>query len=168
MIADSSVLILFARAERLVLLEDTVGRLEAPDAVLEEAIDAKPERSDARALAALRDAKRLEEVPVPPEPVDVLRDRYANLARGETAVLAAALDRDEDVVLLDERQARQAARLEGLEPVGSLGVLARAYREGLLEDKAALAEAVRDVLDAGLWVSADVIEVFWARIGGRP
>lgn len=168
MIADSSVLILFARAGRLQILEDTVGRLEAPAAVLEEAIDAKPDRPDAQALAALRDAKRLEQVRVPPEPVDVLHERYANLAPGETAVLAAALDRDEDVVLLDERPARQAARLEGVDPVGSLGVLARAYREGLLKDKAALAEAVRDVLDAGLWVSADVIEAFWARVGGRP
>lgn len=168
MIADSSVLILFARAERLDVLAQTLGPLEAPGAVLVEAVEAAPETPDARALAALRDEGSLEEVSPPSKEVEDVQGRYPNLGRGETEVLAAALARGDEVVLLDEVAARQAAVVEGLEPVGTLGVLARAYHEGHLADREALQSAVRDVLEAGLWVSADVVEAFWDRVGGRP
>lgn len=168
MIADSSVLILLARAQRLDVLLETVGSLEAPDSVLEEAIEAAPERPDARALAALQDEGQLERVDVASEAVEDVRARYPNLGRGEAAVLAATLERGDEAVLLDERPARQAAVVEGLDPVGSLGVLARAHHEGHIEDREALAEAVQDLLGAGLWVGAEVVEAFWAGVGGRP
>ena len=48
-----------------------------------------------------------------------------NLDRGEAATLAYAIEADADLVLLDEREARQTARRHGLSMTGVIGILMR-------------------------------------------
>ena len=167
-IADSSVLIVFARAERLDILYRTVGKVGITREVREEAIDAAPHRPDAQALARLLERGRLRVVPVRPERVATLRRSYPNLGGGEASTIAACLQHREKTVLLDERVARRAAALEGLEPVGTLGVLARARRVGVIKSNQELGGALRGVLSAGLWVAPEVVEAFWDAVGARP
>lgn len=168
MIADASVLILFSRARRLSILREIFGELEIPEEVRHEAIGAVPDRADAMRLSEALEEGWITVHAVPSAALEQASEKHPNLGTGERAVLALATTREEQTVLFDDRSARQAARIQGLRPVGSLGVLDRAYREGVLEGKAALAKAVRDVLDAGLWITANVIEAFWAQLGGRP
>lgn len=166
-ISDSSVLIVFARAERLEVLTQAVGRVAITPDVRDEAIDAARDLPDARALARALDRGRIVEVPIALGRVGAVARRYPNLGRGEASVIAAALARQETVVLMDERAARRAAALEGLRPVGSLGVLARARRAGTVRSNADLARILKDLLGAGLWVSPEVIEAFWESVGPR-
>lgn len=166
-IADASPLILYARVQRLDVLFRVAGPVRVTEAVRAECIDAAPERADARALSAALDAGRVSLVPVEPRRLTAVRRRFPNLARGEASTLAAAMQHGERVVLLDEGRARRAAALLGLRPVGSLGVLRLAHHSRALPSKEALAETIRDMVAAGMWVSPVVIETFWKDVGGR-
>lgn len=67
--------------------------------------------------------------------------RNTELDRGEAEALALAVEMHADAVLIDEAAGRHAALKLGLTPVGVLGILVRAKRQGQLA-------AVGPVLDA--------------------
>jgi len=56
----------------------------------------------------------------------------AHLDRGEAEVIALAQERQADLVLLDEKEAREFAERLGLRVLGTLGLLVWAKREGLV------------------------------------
>jgi predicted nucleic acid-binding protein len=62
-----------------------------------------------------------------------------HLDAGERAVIALALSLQPDFVLLDERAGVAAARAQGLEVLGTLGLLDRAARAGLIDLSGAVA-----------------------------
>ena len=66
-----------------------------------------------------------------PAPAQTLR-LATTLGRGEQEVLALALEIPDALVLMDDGQARRVGRLLGLTMTGTVGILARAIREGLL------------------------------------
>ncbi len=53
-------------------------------------------------------------------------------SRSESAAIALALEQGISQILMDERDGRAKAKALGLQPVGVLGVLLRAKREGNL------------------------------------
>jgi predicted nucleic acid-binding protein len=76
------------------------------------------------------------------------------LAPGEAEAIALAVERHADLLLMDERRGRRAAKGLGLRHVGLLGILAEAKRRGFVP-------AVRPLLDllvtrAGFWVSREL------------
>lgn len=76
--------------------------------------------------------------PAPPATDPVL----ARLDPGERAAIALALTIGVDTVLTDDRAAVAAARRHGLRAIGTLGLLQRGARHGLLDLPAALARLV--------------------------
>jgi predicted nucleic acid-binding protein len=166
-IANSSVLIVFARAGRLALLHRTVGAISITREVEQEAILAAPERADAQALAGALERGHVVIITAKKPRIAEVLKRYPNLGVGEASVIAAAMDGGELTLLVDERPARRAGTLEGLQVVGSLGLLARARRSRILKSNQELSSALRDLLSAGLWVAPEVVEAFWEGVGGR-
>ena len=63
-------------------------------------------------------------------------------------------------MLIDESVARKVARLMGLKPVGSLGVVLIAYKMNIIDEKR-VREVVRKMVSTDFRVSASVIERFW-------
>ena len=63
----------------------------------------------------------------------------ASLDEGERAAIALAAAIKADLLLMDDRAGVAAARAQGIEVTGTLGVLDRAARRGLVELPAALA-----------------------------
>lgn len=165
-VADSSVLILFARSGQLELLHALFQRLEIPDAVKDECLSQGEHRPGAADLRRAVDDGWLH-VAATPRATEALSRKHPNLGRGGTAVLALAQTRGA-VALIDDGLARSAAKTEGLRVVGSLGVLALAHERGVLKHRASVEEALRLLLRSGLWAGADLVEDFWESLGGRP
>jgi predicted nucleic acid-binding protein len=164
-IADASPLIVLARAGHLRLLRTLQGKVVAPPAVLAEVLPGEGAPGAPEVQQAL-DEGWLQEEASPAAAAKALRQRHPNLGSGEAEAIALAVEREE-ALLCDDLLARRAARLEGAQPVGTLGLLALAHHRGV-HDRAATTQALRAVLAAGLWVGPEVVEAFWARLGGRP
>lgn len=64
-----------------------------------------------------------------------------SLGAGERAAISLAIDLSAAYIVMDDRRARSAAKAYGLTPVGSLGLLINAKRNGLIHE-------VRPLMDA--------------------
>lgn len=79
---------------------------------------------------------------VHPAPPAVVDPALAKLDPGERAAIALAAAAGADTVLIDDRAGVAAARARGLEAIGTLGLLQRGARRGLLDLPNALARLV--------------------------
>jgi uncharacterized protein len=79
----------------------------------------------------------------------------AELDPGEAEAIALALEKQADLILVDERLGRQVAMALGLRVTGLLGVLAEAKRASLIERVKPVIEDLHE--RAGFWISAELI-----------
>lgn len=79
---------------------------------------------------------------------------YAGLDRGESEVLALAVEREARLVIIDERRGRSFALRLHLPLTGTLGVLIAAKQKGLL---AAVRPLIEELQSAGLYFHPDLI-----------
>src|SRR5712664_3244975 len=89
----------------------------------------------------------------PPPP---LTERLSDvLGTGEAAAIGLCLELQAELLLCDDLEARRIAAAQGIRVVGTLGLLVRGKRSGLLD-------AVRPIVEAmvamGLRVSSDLVE----------
>jgi predicted nucleic acid-binding protein len=81
---------------------------------------------------------------------------------GEASVIQTALDRRIATVAIDEKTGRRVARLHGLKVTGSLGILVRAKKEGLISD---LDQCIRRMRSEGIWLATDLTRKALAEVG---
>ena len=84
------------------------------------------------------------------------------LDRGEASVIQLALSEGIKTVCIDEVVGRRAARLNGLSLTGSVGIILRAKREGLLPS---VSDAVHKMQKNGIWLSDKVIDFAFRQSG---
>ena len=88
--------------------------------------------------------------------VDILSELPQRIHTGEREAIALAYEFGMPL-LIDERRGRQAAENIGVAIIGSLGILAEARREEIVED---LAPLVQTILESGYWISPEVVKAF--------
>ncbi|MBC7365522.1 MAG: DUF3368 domain-containing protein [Undibacterium sp.] len=154
-VGDSSVLIALKRIGHQPLLHTLYGQVHVPDAVWREV------------FASATPAHSVPTVPPwivrhqvrDPSVGESLRDQ---LDRGEIEAILLARELAADLLLIDERLGRQAARRFGVPVRGLLGVLADARRRGHVP---ALAPLLRRLRENGFWIADDLIEETLRAVG---
>jgi len=138
-ISNASVLIALSSIGMLSLLRERFPEsILVPEAVWREVVDEGAERPGAREVTAANWIKvqRVNDEGM----VGLLR---AELDEGEAESIALAHEVRADVVLLDERDARQAAMRMGLKVLGTVGILLWGKQVGKLVNLRELLDALR-------------------------
>ena len=148
-LSDASTLIHLAAIGRLTLLRELYQKITIPSAVWREVVEEGKGRVGTKEIEAARQAGWIETVS--PTNAPLLRLLQRDLDDGESAVIALAIERSADLILLDETDARQVAERYGLRKTGVIGVLMRAKREGKIASLQAELDRLRS--QGGFWIA---------------
>ncbi len=80
----------------------------------------------------------------------------------EAEALVLALERNADLLLVDDRDARNLAKRLGLQVMGTLGVIALAKYIGLITEAQPI---VDKLVESGFWISRRILEEFLRELG---
>ena len=131
-VADTSPLVYLVLIDHIGVLPQLFATVLVPDAVHMELRNPLAPASVQAWAAALPSWVEVRQVPEVPDDASL-----RPLGAGERAAIILAMSIRADLVLMDERKGTQAAINKGLQVAGTLGILQRAARRGLLD----LAEA---------------------------
>ena len=150
-IVNSTPLIALCNAGLLKILKDVYGQITIPKAVFDE-ITAKPDS------ACLQVKHNMDWIMI--EEINDTTDRKmykAKLHAGEVDVMILAQNEPRaDLVIIDDNAAKKTAKYLGLKVTGTIGVLLKAKKEGIIT-------SVKDNIDAirnnGFYISDTVIQM---------
>jgi predicted nucleic acid-binding protein len=148
-VSNASPLVNLARIGRLELLPTLFERIDVPEAVWGEVVEAGEGQPGAKLLAEA--AWVIRHTVENRSLVQALRQE---LDAGEAEAIALALELHADLVLMDERLGRETAQHLGLRPVGVIGMLIEAKSRAQIAAVRPLLDALRD--QAGFRVSEQV------------
>ncbi|MBN8492944.1 MAG: DUF3368 domain-containing protein [Burkholderiales bacterium] len=152
-VSDAGPLISLGRLDLLPLLGRLFAEVQVPDIVVDECL-ARPDNLDAQRIRqALADGLLLS-CPAPTTPLPGLQP-------GESAAIARALEIGA-ALLMDERAGRAHAMALGLVVTGTVGVLVRARRHGLIGPLAPLLGTLRE---SGRRLSDELVHQALADVG---
>jgi len=156
LVVNASPLILLSRIGRLDLLPALGGAVVVPQSVLSE-LEAGNHVDGA--ADAVRANSALVVVPDVGVPASLLA---WDLGAGETQVLSHCLERVGALAVLDDRAARRCAEAFELARLGTLGVVVRAKRQGLVRKARPLLEAL---MSHGLRLKPEFVRAVLQKVG---
>lgn len=155
-VADSGPLIALARIGQLDVLRQLAESALVPNAVWEEVTAARP---DAPGASAVREARWLKVVAAPPGAVAALS---ILVDLGEAEAIAIAASHPGSLLLADDGRARRVAERLQVRRMGTVGLLRRAKKAGLLRE-------LRPHLDAlqaqGIYIRQAIIDAVLTDVG---
>ncbi len=158
-VVNASPLIPLGKTGRVAVLWDPSAQPVVPDAV-DPDVAARPDgRRAIERVASFSTTQIADEIIVPPE-IDAW-----NLGQGESQVLAMTTGVDRSRAVVDDLQARRCAQAFEVPVIGTLGVVLRAQRRGLVESARPTIAALRG---AGLFVSDKLIDGILAHLEDKP
>jgi len=125
-ISDSTPLIALARIGELDLARSVFSKLVIPETVAKEVTEARADAPGARKVAEAGWIEKAVADPLLVRPLLLLVDQ------GEAEAIALAQSAPGSLLLTDDRKARRVARQLGIRVQGTLGLLARAKRAGVI------------------------------------
>jgi uncharacterized protein len=158
-LADSSPLITLARARYFELLHAFYGEVVVSREVHDEITVA-----GAGLLGAdeMQQASWIRVQPNPSESSPEVKAACAGLGAGERSIIYLASALTADLVLIDEERARRGAKTVGLNVAGSIAVLERGARLGMIDD---LRSVYLNLLEQGIRYDRGLLNQSLARLG---
>jgi predicted nucleic acid-binding protein len=134
-IVDTSCLIILSKIGKIDYLKRLFREILIPQSVLNEFGETIPDF-----------------IEVYQEPIDIniLQRSQVSLDEGETEVIALAIEKNAEGVVIDEKKGRKVAKRMGLKVIGTLGLLALANTKGIVED---IEQVIKEVKDQGFFIS---------------
>jgi uncharacterized protein len=157
-VADAGPIIHLSRIGRIDLLPALYGHLLIPVLVYHEVVHKGRGLTGSVELQAAAWAETVEHTP-DPEMFSRLRSR---IDAGEAAAICLAYDRRADLILSDDREARELARESGFQVQGTLGILMEAKRHGHISR---LSPLLRELKAKRTWLSEHLIREVLRQVG---
>ncbi len=146
-VCNSTVLIALSRIGKLHILKEVFNEVIVPDAVYDEVVSGgkgKPGAQDVEKAAWIK-KKSIKDALA----AKVLK---TDMGEGEAEAIILAQELNAAYAVIDE-QARKHAELLGLNVIGTLGVLAFAYRRGILPD---FKETLGALIESGFYIKQEL------------
>jgi predicted nucleic acid-binding protein len=139
-VSNAGPLIALAKIERFELLRELFGKLCIPQAVYDEVVVMGTGKAGANETGqAVGDWIEVQEV----KDLVMVKSLLTKLGKGESEAIALALEMKADLVLLDDYKARATAEFMGLNMTGTVGMLSKAQKEGIISDLRPLLDELR-------------------------
>lgn len=145
-VTNTSPLINLALINQLQLLEEQFDEVIVPEKVLDEVDEGKEGFESIK--NALGEYLKLKESPEDP----LFREFRRTIDSGESAAIRLGLEEDADLVLLDEREGRDAAKSHNLDVTGVLGILIKACNTSNTD----IEKEVNKLERNGFWISEEL------------
>lgn len=154
-VVNASPLILLGKIGQLGLLEALAPKILVPAAVVEEIAAGTDRDREGPSILTWARARSVQDVAVPQSIAGWDR------GSGESQVLAHCLAGRKRAVL-DDAEARAAARVHGVRLIGTLGVILRARRANLIP---AARPVIERLQERGAFLSDDLVRLALAKVG---
>lgn len=148
-VSNSSPIIHLAKIGKLSLLREYFNTIMVPESVLKECV---AEGKDRKEVEAIKKAEWIRVAEV--QDKKLVKLLQSSLDDGESEAIALSLESGADLILLDDSDAREKARIYGLTVTGTLGVLLRAKKDRKISS---LKENIIKLRESGFRVS-DFVE----------
>jgi len=153
---NASPLILLAITGRIELLRSVAGRVVVPSVV---EVEALARASDQRTVRVLRSTAWIERAASISVPAEI---EAWDLGAGEAAVLSLTARTPGSIAVVDDLAARHCGKSMGLQVIGTLGVVVRAKRAGVIT----LARPVMaDLRASGLYIVDELVDRALREVG---
>lgn len=148
-ISDSSPLISLAIIEKLDILEILYKEIFVPCSVYEEVIkENKPYSNELKVF--LIDRVKIVKNRVA---VEIL---FSDIGIGESEAIILAIEEKADYLLIDDLKARKLAKMNGIEIIGTMGILLKAKKEGLIKE---IKPLIDKLLENDIRIGNQIIEM---------
>lgn len=124
-VTDSSPLISLAVLDLLELVNVLFTEIIVPSEVFQEIEASKDKRESAKIKEFIKDRIRS------PKSIKPLKDK---LGKGETEAINLSLEMNVDLLIIDDKRARNAAESYNIKCIGTLGLLTLAKKKGFIEE----------------------------------
>jgi len=139
-VSNATPLISLAIIKQLRLLQTLYSQVHIPPAVYEEVVIKGGGRVGAKEVA---EAEWIVVTDLPETVRGTLQPRPLTLQAGEVETIELAMGLEAGLVILDEKLARKVAKGQGLNVIGTVGILKYASQRGLLSDLKGALDALR-------------------------
>lgn len=156
-VSNSSPIIHLTKIGRLNLLRDYFQEIVIPEAVYRECITEGKGRSEAELIKNADCIKRAQV-----KDNKLVKLLQSTLDDGESEAIALSLEIRASLILLDDSDAREKARLYGLKITGIIGILLRAKREGKVPS---LKGELKRLKETGFWIAEDLEATLLSEVG---
>jgi len=165
MIIDSSSLIIFAKINKLNVLEMLYKSLEITKEVYKETVEEGlvVGASDAEIIKKYVESGKIKIIPLNEKYEKISEELikiYPQIDIGESSIISLCLQESKRGVIIDEATARKIAKLYGVRAVGSLRILLESYKKDIINENE-IREIVSEIIKNKFRLGGEVINEFW-------
>lgn len=159
-VSNTSPILAISAIDHLNLFQKQFDEILSPEAVLSELKTETDFRGTKGIRQALNDGRlKVQRI----ENTSLAQALALELDYGEAEAITLALETHSSIILLDEHDGRVKARALGLRPIGVLGVLLRAKKDGDIDSLRAMIASLQN--DVGFFVSKQLMETILEQAG---